>query len=371
MNVSLQQRLFPTMRRQWGMRSMTWEEASIEALGLSTRVNNVLRAKGILTLGNLMCISQQELSYMPYLGPAAVTQILLERERFQQDPEGTLRRRQEVRAAREPTVITAETPLASLNLPARAKSAFRHAKINTVGQLCAMTREELLGLDRFGPVGLRQLEQAMAALGLALSTGKAREPKPWHVRQAPGHQRGSFRGTRIGPIPEELTGDPIETLVLPKRTRAVLNEHGIAILGDLEGRTVASLLAIKELGRAAVRDIVSQTAALSPARAVGAGRTPVYVNDLYLSLRARRSLEKMGVWMIGELCAMSQGDLTARLGIGRLIVWEIEQALLPHGLSLAGVGAEAAAGLQGDGEIARDRTVGEGRCGDGVGRGTN
>jgi DNA-directed RNA polymerase alpha subunit len=355
------------------MSSMTWEDAPIEALGLSTRLNNVLKAKGIVTLGKLLRIDRQELSYMPYLGPTAVTQILQERERFLQDPEGALRRRQEAAAAVEPKVmvITAETPLLSLNLPSRAKSALRLAKIRTVGELCAMTREDLLGLGGFGPVALRQLEPAMAALGLALAEGPAGEPKAPRVRGRPGHQRGSFPGTRIGPIPEELIGEPIETLTLSRRTRAVLKEHGIAILGDLEGRTVANLMAIQQLGRAAVREILRETAVLSPARAVGAGRTPVYVNDLYLSLRARHSLEKAGVWMISELCAMSQGDLIAHRGIGRLIVWEIERALLPHGLSLAGVRVEAAAGLQGDGGIAFGRMVGEGRRRHDVGRGTN
>jgi DNA-directed RNA polymerase alpha subunit len=333
------------------MSSMTWEDASIEVLGLSTRLNNVLMARGVVTLGKLIRLNRQELSYMPYLGPSAVVQILQVRERFLEDPEGALRRWQEARAAREPEVpvITAETPLAALNLPARPKSSLRLAKIRTVGQLCAMTREDLLGLGRFGPVALRQLEPALAVYGLALAAVPAGEPTAPHGRQRAGHQHGSYRGTRIGPIPEELIGEPLETLTLSKRTRAVLKEHGIAIIGDLEGRTVASLMAIKELGRTAVRDILRETAALSPAGAVRAGRTPVYVNDLYLSMRARRSLEKMGVRMISELCAMSQGDLAAHRGIGRLILWEIEQALLPYGLRLAGAWAEAAAGLQGDG----------------------
>jgi len=182
---------------------MTWEDAPIEVLGLSTRLNNVLRARGVVTLGKLMRLNRQELSYMPYLGPSAVAQILQERERFRQDPEGALRRRQEATPAREPkvTVITAETPLVSLNLPSRAKSALRLAKIRTVGQLCAMTREDLLGLDRTRAVlkehGIAIIgAAAWAEAGRGVGRGSGRAAGGWVSRVRQNDGGGAMRTWR-------------------------------------------------------------------------------------------------------------------------------------------------------------------------------
>jgi DNA-directed RNA polymerase alpha subunit len=340
---------------------MAWEEEPIEALGLTSRICTVLRAAGVGTLGKLLRMKRLDLSYIPHLGPSAALRIRQKQEAFLQDPEGMLARWQAQIAAREAAAtvtISPDTLLAELNLPKRTLSVLRMAKIKTVGQLCALTRAQLRGLGGFGPFVLGQLEQAMTALGFALPEGPEEAPAS---RTKPGpkprpvtsdaerqikHHRGSFPGTRIGPIPPDLAGRPIELLGLSRRAYNALTVHGIHTLGDLGDRTLGTLLRFRNLGKHTALEVLNATAALLQQSEAGAApdtpaAAPGSLDDLGLPSRSRRAIDLAGATTITQLCALTPQDILAHRGVGKRTVAQIERELARHGLTLAGQSPEA------------------------------
>lgn len=327
---------------------MPWEEEPIEALGLSRRMCAVLRAAGVERLGHLFRLRRFDLSYIPQIGPAAAKRILDKREIFLQDPEGALQRWKEAVAARsraQTPLITADTLLMDLKLPARPWSALRMAKVKTVGQLCALNRAQLRELGGFGPFVLQQLEEGLASYGLRLAEDPPRPPAPIAKGEA-RHYEGSFVGTKLGPFPVELAGEPLETLGLTRRLCSALMRQGLHTLGDLEGRTVAELLCLRGVARTSAREILRAIAVLLRHRQAhqeiavstsAVAPVPVPITDLHLPARARRLLAAMGAKTTNEMCALTRRDLLANRGIGRRTVKAIEGALACHGLKLAEV----------------------------------
>jgi DNA-directed RNA polymerase subunit alpha len=76
----------------------------------------------------------------------------------------------DARAARERTDVAAKLskPLAELGLSSRAMNALQKAALETVGDLCRRTEEELLGVEAIGRTTLKEVVAKLDELGLGL-----------------------------------------------------------------------------------------------------------------------------------------------------------------------------------------------------------
>lgn len=59
-------------------------------------------------------------------------------------------------------------PIATLDLSVRASNCLEAARINTIGELCRMSEDALLGLRAFGKTSLLEVKQKLGELGLTL-----------------------------------------------------------------------------------------------------------------------------------------------------------------------------------------------------------
>jgi uncharacterized protein len=64
-------------------------------------------------------------------------------------------------------------PIEGLNLSLRSSNSLRREGIDTVGDLAAKTREELLAIDHIGPASVEEIRQKLADQGLALADSPA------------------------------------------------------------------------------------------------------------------------------------------------------------------------------------------------------
>jgi len=64
-------------------------------------------------------------------------------------------------------------PIEELNLSLRSYNSLRREGIQTVGELAAKTREQLLAIDHIGPASVEEIRQKLADLGLTLADSPA------------------------------------------------------------------------------------------------------------------------------------------------------------------------------------------------------
>lgn len=65
----------------------------------------------------------------------------------------------------------ADEPISSLDLSVRARNCLEAAKIHTMGQLLALTEQELLRFRSFGKTSLQEVQQKLGEMGLSLAQG--------------------------------------------------------------------------------------------------------------------------------------------------------------------------------------------------------
>jgi len=73
--------------------------------------------------------------------------------------------------ARRPSPLPDDAPLSALELSARSAHALASVSVETVGDLCSWTAEQLRATPGLGPGCLKEVEGALAAHGLALLGG--------------------------------------------------------------------------------------------------------------------------------------------------------------------------------------------------------
>ena len=68
----------------------------------------------------------------------------------------------------EELVEKIKTPIQELELSVRASNCLEAVKVETVGQLAAMTEADLLKIRSFGKTSLREVRRKLADIGLSL-----------------------------------------------------------------------------------------------------------------------------------------------------------------------------------------------------------
>ncbi len=151
-------------------------ETPVTDFDLTVRARNSLRKMNVRTLGDLLRITEAELRNYKNFGEASIEEIksmLAQRGlRLGQNVE---QRQEEARQAAleemEEDEADAETLNRSVNelqVSVRARKALAMLNIQTIGDLCAKTEAELMGVKNFGMTSLLEIKEALAALGLSL-----------------------------------------------------------------------------------------------------------------------------------------------------------------------------------------------------------
>jgi len=151
----------------------------------------------------------------------------------------------------------------------------------------------------------------------------------------------------------QILETPISDFELSVRSRNCLKKMNIRTLGDLVKCTEAELLSYKNFGETSLREIKSILASKGlrlgqaledkslvssdSGGAAGQGNEGVLnksVEDLQLSVRARKCLQKLNVCTIGELIQKTEAELLGCKNFGVTSLNEIKRSLANFGLAL-------------------------------------
>jgi len=150
----------------------------------------------------------------------------------------------------------------------------------------------------------------------------------------------------------QILETPISDFELSVRSRNCLRKMNIRTLGDLLNITEAELLSYKNFGETSLREIkaILDTKNLRLGMALEdkglppgdvAGQTPEdqgllnkTVEDLQLSVRARKCLQKLNLHSVGEVTRTTEAELLGCKNFGVTSLNEIKKALVGIGLSL-------------------------------------
>lgn len=171
------------------------DSSSIDKLNLSTRGYNCLRRSGLHTVAQVAALSDEELLSIRNLGRGALIDIrqklaaYLSEHPLPEITEGMIESKPlETPLAIEPSpsglppLPPDPTPLSVLGLSARPHNALKWAGITTIGQLTAMSREQIREVRSIGEKALAEIESKLEAYLADPSRFKApavmREPPP-------------------------------------------------------------------------------------------------------------------------------------------------------------------------------------------------
>jgi DNA-directed RNA polymerase subunit alpha len=151
----------------------------------------------------------------------------------------------------------------------------------------------------------------------------------------------------------QLLETPISDFELSVRSRNCLRKMNIRTLGDLLNITEAELLSYKNFGETSLREIkviveqknlhlgmaledkeFQSDAAADSADAENRSLMNKLVDDLQLSVRSRKCLQKLGLHSVGELTRTTEAELLGCKNFGVTSLNEIKKALTGLGLSL-------------------------------------
>jgi len=154
---------------------------------------------------------------------------------------------------------------------------------------------------------------------------------------------------------------PVTDFELSVRSRNCLRKMNIRSLGDLIRHTEQELLSYKNFGETSLQEIkemltsknlylgMAMDAAeaataegigllgLRPAAPPSRERGPsVLLEDLELSARSRKALERLGMKTLGDISQLTEAKLLACKNFGETSLDEVKQALTRYKLTLAG-----------------------------------
>jgi DNA-directed RNA polymerase subunit alpha len=153
----------------------------------------------------------------------------------------------------------------------------------------------------------------------------------------------------------QILETPISDFELSVRSRNCLKKMKIRTLGDLVNTTEATLLSYKNFGETSLKEIkaVLDARSLTLGMAIEEKQLPLTeespgtipdeqdegllnksIDDLQLSVRAKKCMERLNIHTIGELTLKTDAELLGCKNFGVTSLNEIKKALTDLGLSL-------------------------------------
>lgn len=150
-------------------------EIPITDFELSVRSRNCLKRMNLRTLGDLTRVSEAQLLASKNFGETSLEEIkeILESkglrvgQSLEQGQQYELRFRPQPNLTPEEQAMMAK-PVSELNLTVRARKCMNRLNINTLGELCSRTSDELLEAKNFGVTSLNEVKEKLTEMGLKL-----------------------------------------------------------------------------------------------------------------------------------------------------------------------------------------------------------
>jgi DNA-directed RNA polymerase subunit alpha len=142
---------------------------------LSVRSRNCLKRMNIRTLGDLTRVTEQQLLASKNFGDTSLDEIreimgvkgLRIGQSLEQGQQYEMRYRPQQNLSPEEQA-TLSKPVSDLNLSVRARKCMNRLGINTLGELCQRTSDELLEAKNFGVTSLKEVQEKLVQYGLKL-----------------------------------------------------------------------------------------------------------------------------------------------------------------------------------------------------------
>ena len=144
---------------------------------LSVRARNALRKMNVRTLGDLLRVTEAELRSFKNFGEASLDEIkvmLAQRglklgQAVDQQHSATKQAiYDQLKGQSDGSVPDLDLTVNELKLSVRARKALALLNIQSIGDLCARTEAELMGVKNFGMTSLLEIKEKLAAMGLSL-----------------------------------------------------------------------------------------------------------------------------------------------------------------------------------------------------------
>ncbi|HPD16025.1 MAG TPA: DNA-directed RNA polymerase subunit alpha C-terminal domain-containing protein [Planctomycetota bacterium] len=141
-------------------------------------------------------------------------------------------------------------PISDFEFSVRVRNCLQRIDIETLGDLCRLTEEELLGSRNFGETSLQEIKEVLQARGLRLGEGREELLAPLAASAAGAAAPGVPAGAD-----EAVLAIPIADLNLSMRSRKCMDRLGISTLGQLIDHTPEQLLASRNFGRTSLNEV--------------------------------------------------------------------------------------------------------------------
>lgn len=140
-------------------------------------------------------------------------------------------------------------PVTDFELSARARNCLERANIVTLGDLTAISENDLLAGKNFGETSLTEIRDMMASKGLRIGQMLRSEPVA-QPKLAPAAVQED-----LPPEQRAVLERPVADLNLSVRSRKCLSRLGMATLGDVVSRTPDELLSVRNFGVTSLNEI--------------------------------------------------------------------------------------------------------------------
>ncbi len=135
--------------------------------------------------------------------------------------------------------------ISEIEFSQRSRNCLAAMGIETLGDLCQRTEQDLLRMPNFGETSLNEIRNHLANYDLKL--GMATEIAPPQVSAQIDEE--------VPPEMRELLGSPVGDLELSVRARKCMSRLGVKSIGDLVKKTADELLACKNFGVTSLSEI--------------------------------------------------------------------------------------------------------------------
>lgn len=234
----------------------------IDELNLSTRSYNCLRRSGLHTVAQVAVLSDEELLAIHQLGQKALADIreklaayLAEHplpDEAEERPPKPATQAAESLLPQVPSPPADPTPLGVLGLSARPYNALMGDGITTIGQLAAMSREQIREVRNVGEKSLAEIEEKLTAY-------LSEHPLPDEAEKGPSEPEAQavepLLSQPLSPPPDPT---PLGVLGLSARPYNALKRAGITTIGQLAAISRKQIWEVRNVGEKALAEIESK-----------------------------------------------------------------------------------------------------------------
>ncbi len=134
--------------------------------------------------------------------------------------------------------------VSDFELSVRSRNCLKSMGINTLGELCQHSEQELLASKNFGETSLIEIREMLSLKGLKLGQFAAEK-----------HAQEVVEMESLSPDEQAILLRPVADLDLSVRARKCMNRLGIQTIGELVRRTADELLECKNFGVTSLKEI--------------------------------------------------------------------------------------------------------------------